>query len=143
MSCHPVAEPLPLPPTLCLRDFLPPHVVTCFILGQLHYIQVSFFFLVLVLVLVFGNRVSLCSLGCPGTHSVDQADLKLRNLPASASQVLGLKACANHAQQCLCFLICLFLLSWHSFGSLITIWSPEKSRGLLPQSFRTEADFKD
>jgi hypothetical protein len=39
----------------------------------------------------FGDRVSLCSSGCPGTHSVDQAGLKLRNLPASASQVLGLK----------------------------------------------------
>jgi hypothetical protein len=39
------------------------------------------------------DRVSLCSPGCPGTHSVDQAGLKLRNLPASASQVLGLKVC--------------------------------------------------
>jgi hypothetical protein len=29
--------------------------------------------------------------GCPETHSVDQAGLKLRNPPASASQVLGLK----------------------------------------------------
>jgi hypothetical protein len=29
--------------------------------------------------------------GCPGSHSVDQAGLKLRNLPASDSQVLGLK----------------------------------------------------
>ena len=29
------------------------------------------------------------------THSVDQAGLKLRDLPASASQVLGLKACAT------------------------------------------------
>jgi hypothetical protein len=29
-----------------------------------------------------------------GTHSVDQAGLQLINLPASASQVLGLKACA-------------------------------------------------
>jgi|UPI00001C5BD3 hypothetical protein len=29
------------------------------------------------------------------TDSVDQAGLKLRNLPASASQVLGLKACAT------------------------------------------------
>jgi hypothetical protein len=38
------------------------------------------------------DRVSLCSPGCPGTHSVDQVGLKLRNLPASASQVLGLKA---------------------------------------------------
>jgi hypothetical protein len=44
---------------------------------------------------VFQDRVSLCSPGCPGTHSVDQAGLKLRNLPASASQVLGLKACTT------------------------------------------------
>jgi hypothetical protein len=36
-----------------------------------------------------------CSPGCPGTHSVDQAGLELRNPPASASQVLGLKACAT------------------------------------------------
>ena len=36
--------------------------------------------------------------GCPGTHSIDQAGLKLRNLPASASQVLGLKACSTTAQ---------------------------------------------
>ena len=36
--------------------------------------------------LFFRDRVSLCSPGCPGTHSVDQAGLQLRNLPASASQ---------------------------------------------------------
>ncbi|GAB1291456.1 Caprin-2 [Apodemus speciosus] len=35
------------------------------------------------------DKVSLCSPGCPGTHSVDQAGLELRNPPASASQVLG------------------------------------------------------
>jgi hypothetical protein len=35
----------------------------------------------------------LCSPGCPGTHSVEQAGLKLRTLPASASQALGLKVC--------------------------------------------------
>jgi hypothetical protein len=46
----------------------------------------------------FRDRVSLCSPGCPGTHSVDQASLELRNLPASASQVLGLKVCATTAQ---------------------------------------------
>jgi hypothetical protein len=46
----------------------------------------------------FRDRVSLCSPGCPGTHSVDQACLKLRDLPASASQVLGLKACATTAR---------------------------------------------
>jgi hypothetical protein len=43
----------------------------------------------------FRDRVSLCSPGCPGTHFLDQAGLELRNLPASASQVLGLKACAS------------------------------------------------
>jgi hypothetical protein len=40
----------------------------------------------------------VCSPGCPGTHFVDQAGLELRNPPASASQVLGLKACATTAQ---------------------------------------------
>jgi hypothetical protein len=37
----------------------------------------------------------LCSSGCPGAHFVDQAGLELRNPPASASQVLGLKACTT------------------------------------------------
>jgi hypothetical protein len=45
--------------------------------------------------LVFWDRVSLYSPGCPGTHFVDQAGLKPRNLPASASRVLGLKVCAT------------------------------------------------
>jgi hypothetical protein len=48
-----------------------------------------------VCLFVFQDRVSLCSPGCPGTHFVDQAVLELRNPPASASQVLGLKACAT------------------------------------------------
>jgi hypothetical protein len=52
--------------------------------------RICFFFF-----LVFRDRVSLCSPGCPGTHSVDLAGLELRNPPASASQVLGLKACAT------------------------------------------------
>jgi hypothetical protein len=39
------------------------------------------------LFLVFQERVSLCSPGCPGTHSVDQAGFELRNLPASASKL--------------------------------------------------------
>jgi hypothetical protein len=46
----------------------------------------------------FLDRVSLCSPGCPGTHSIDQAGLELRDLPASAFQVLGLKACATTAR---------------------------------------------
>jgi hypothetical protein len=36
-------------------------------------------------VVVFRDRVSLCSPGCPASHSVDQAGLELRNPPASAS----------------------------------------------------------
>jgi hypothetical protein len=47
------------------------------------------------LFLVFRDRVSLYSSGCLGTHFVDQAGLELRNLPASASRVLGLKVCAT------------------------------------------------
>jgi hypothetical protein len=43
----------------------------------------------------FWDRVSLCSPGCPGTHSVDQAGLELRNSPDSATQVLGFKTCTT------------------------------------------------
>jgi hypothetical protein len=53
----------------------------------------------------FQDRVSLYSSGCPETHSVDQAGLELRNPPASASQVLGLKAYATTAR-----LVYLFLM---------------------------------
>jgi hypothetical protein len=54
----------------------------------------------------FWGRVSLYSPGCPRTHSVDQADLELRNLPASPYQVLGLKACTTTAWHSLCFYDC-------------------------------------
>ena len=45
--------------------------------------------------LVFRDRTSLYSPGYPGAHFVEQAGLELRNPPASASRVLGLKACAT------------------------------------------------
>ena len=41
------------------------------------------------------DRVSLYSSNCPGTHSVDQAGLELRNPSPSTSRVLGLKVCAT------------------------------------------------
>jgi hypothetical protein len=48
---------------------------------------------------LFRDRVSLCSPGCSGTYFVDQAGLELRNLPASASQVLGSMGCATTARR--------------------------------------------
>ena len=56
---------------------------------------------VVVVCLFFGfskTEVLYIAPGCPGPHSVDQAGLELRNWPASASQVLGLKACITPAQ---------------------------------------------
>jgi len=61
---------------------------------QVHDVTVGISFIhyyFLLLLFVFWGRVSLCSPSSPGTHSVDQADLKLRDLSASASWVLGLK----------------------------------------------------
>jgi hypothetical protein len=55
----------------------------------------SFFLFFSVCLFLFRDRVSLCSSGCPGTHFVDQAGLKLRNPPAPTSRALGLKACAT------------------------------------------------
>ena len=65
--------------------------------GTWGHVGAWFYVLFVCLVLVFRDRVSLCNPGCPGTHFVDQAGLELRNSPASASQVLGLKACATTA----------------------------------------------
>jgi hypothetical protein len=61
---------------------------------------------------LFFETVSLCSPGCPRTHSVDQAGLKLRNPPASASQVLGLKACVTTARRFWWLLHCLSWCLW-------------------------------
>jgi hypothetical protein len=63
-------------------------VCVCVLFIMLYRVNIYDFFF-------FRDRVSLCSPGCPGTHSVDQAGLELRNLPASASRVLGLKACTT------------------------------------------------
>jgi hypothetical protein len=69
---------------------------------------VSFLFVCLFVCFVFfRDRVSLCNPGCPGTHSVDQAGLELRNPLASASQVLGLKMCTTTSWH-------MYLISWRT-----------------------------
>jgi hypothetical protein len=60
-----------------------------------YFLHFCFLVFCLFVCLFFRDRVSLYSPGCPGIHSVDQAGLELRNLPACASRVLGLKACAT------------------------------------------------
>jgi hypothetical protein len=65
-----------------------------FNLGTLKVVLFSFVFSFFFF-FFFQDKVSLCSPDCPGTHSGDQAGLELRNSPASASQVLGLKACTT------------------------------------------------
>jgi hypothetical protein len=68
---------------------------------------------------VVQDRVSLYSPSCPGTHSVDQAGLELRNPPASASRVLGIKVCATTP-------------GWHLPSSLTNPRDPHDRRE-LPQ----------
>ena len=53
-----------------------------------------FFFLLFFTLYISQDKVSLCSPGYPGTRSIEQASLKLRDLPASASPVPEIKACA-------------------------------------------------
>jgi hypothetical protein len=59
------------------------------------FLQLLIVLFIFILFYFFRDWVSLYSPGCPGTHFVDQAGLELRNPPAYASQVLGLKACAT------------------------------------------------
>jgi hypothetical protein len=71
---------------------------------KFHEVIVVLFF-VFVLVLFFSRQVffSLYFPGYPGTYSVYQPGLKLRNLPASVSEVLGLKECITTTWQSHCF----------------------------------------
>jgi hypothetical protein len=71
--------------------------VFCFIL----------FCFVLFCFFVFQDRVSPYSSGCTGAHFVDQAGLELRNPLASASRVLGLKACTTMPGRYFCFIVLL------------------------------------
>jgi hypothetical protein len=65
----------------CNVDYKIISILFCFC----YFACLFFLFFVFVCFFVFQDRVSLYSLGYPGTHFVDQAGLELRNLPASAS----------------------------------------------------------
>jgi hypothetical protein len=72
----------------------------------------------------FQDRVSLCSPSFPGTHFVDQVGLELRNLPASASQMLGLPFKTFRYVFLFFFLfISLLVFFRHSLMSLTPSWN--------------------
>ena len=75
------------------------------------------------------DRVSLYIPGCPGTHFVDQAGLELRNPPASASWVLGLKACTTMPGWQSILLTGLVLASW------LTLIYHEGNKRSIPSNF--------
>ena len=79
-------------------------------LRLIYLIFFSCFILFLLACLCFETGFLCCNSDCPGTHSVDQAGLELRELPASASQVLGLKVYATTAGPYRAFQ--LILLPW-------------------------------
>jgi hypothetical protein len=73
-------------PALCLND--PLFTVSQHLLDFTRKMSPIMVFVFVFVFCFFWNRVSLHSPCCLGTHSVDQADLELRDLPASTSQVL-------------------------------------------------------
>lgn len=59
----------------------------CFLLQRTRLVDFIYivFFVCLFCVWCFKTGFSQCSPGCPGSYSVDQAGIKLRDLPVSAS----------------------------------------------------------
>jgi hypothetical protein len=100
-QCPQLAEPLPSIRNLCHRGTESRYNKISEMSWRWTSRLLPLFLFIYLFILVFWDRVSLCSPGCPGTHSVDQAGLELRNPPAAASQVLGLKVCATTARQLL------------------------------------------
>jgi hypothetical protein len=72
-----------------MHTYIYKHTHTCI---HTHICVCIYIYVIYYIYIVFWDRVSQCnSPGCSGTHFVDQAGLKLRNPPASASPVLGLR----------------------------------------------------
>jgi hypothetical protein len=70
----------------------------------------------------------LFSPGCPGTHFVDQAGLELRNPPAPASRVLGLKACATMPGYSMLEILTVLILCGPSFSSEAVGQQPSRTK---------------
>jgi hypothetical protein len=94
----------------CVKEI----VLFCFVL----------FCFVLFCFVLFWDKVSLYSSDCPGTYFVDHTGLKLRNLPASAFQVLGLKACTTTAW--LIFFkkrnLCVYACVWCMYECMLEVY---------------------
>ena len=73
-------QPIPYQPW-CLSTGLPPRAI----LQSLYFVGSGDRLVYLLVGLFFRGKVSLCGLGYPGTHSIDQASLKPRDPTASAS----------------------------------------------------------
>jgi hypothetical protein len=71
----------------------------------------------------FGHRVSLCSPDCPGSHTIDQASLKLRDSPCLCLQSAGIKG-VHHLHQAASYtfekLDHILFLSYYSY--LLVVW---------------------
>ena len=52
---------------------------------QLRMLHCFVYIYICIILFVFQDRISPCSPGCPETYYIDQADLKLRDMPRSAS----------------------------------------------------------
>jgi hypothetical protein len=63
-----------------------------------------YIFLFFIFLVFFKTRFLCIAMAVLENHFVEQADLELRNLPASASEVLGLKVCATTAGLIICFI---------------------------------------
>ena len=70
----------------------------------------------------FLETVSLCSSGCPRTHSVDQTSPKLSDLPVSASRVLRLKGCTTTSWLRYTFKPASKLKIWTKFYLIYNFW---------------------
>jgi hypothetical protein len=69
---------------------------------------------VFLVVLFWFVWLSTCSLGCPGTRSVDSSGLEFRDPPAFDSWVLGLKMFATTTWRFVGFKLSLFCVAWHN-----------------------------